>query len=420
MWVRERSHVGRETPGSKGFFFTLTSYLNLAFLFCIFDQAIHAKPLLMKKPQIKITPGRHRDTAVVFLDFTYDKKLIEQLKIKTQASWSRSKSKWYIPEESFHLNHFFQHFRDYAWLDYSRLIHHNKGEKENLQKPVKRKVAIPDPYINLLEQKRYSASTIKTYNNYFGDFISAFPGRKPEEISTEEINQYILGLIKQYNISSSQQNQRINAIKFYYEKVLGRTKEYYNIERPRREKILPAVVSKTEIQKILLNCPNLKHRCIISLIYSAGLRRSELINLEITDIMAERMQVRIRGAKGRKDRYSLLSPHLLKELRSYYIKYKPRRWLFEGHGTNNQYSATSVAKILQKACLAAGIKRRITPHMLRHSFATHLLEQGTDLRYIQTLLGHHSSKTTEIYTHVSNKNLTLIRNPLDDIFDNEK
>ena len=146
------------------------------------------------------------------------------------------------------------------------------------------------------------------------------------------------------------------------------------------------------------------------------MRRSELINLEITDILSDRNQIRIRGAKGKKDRYSLLSPYLLKELREYYKKYRPQKWLFEGHSKTRQYSATSIVKILEKASARAGIKRRVTPHMLRHSFATHLLEQKTDLRYIQELLGHSSSKTTEIYTHVSNKDLNLIRNPLDEIF----
>jgi len=379
--------------------------------------------VVASKKQIKLSKGIHNDQPVVLLEFAYDRELIEKVRAIEGAHWSRSQKVWYIAERAFNLNQLFQQFKGFAWVDYAELTTNSKpinAIKPAIPKQIKSPVIIPEAYRNLLEQKRYSKSTIATYINYFEDYVRAFKGRKLEEISKEEINQYILDLIKRKSVSSSQQNQRINAIKFYYEKVLGRTKEYYNIERPRKEKILPAVVSKTEIQKILLNCPNLKHRCIISLIYSAGLRRSELINLEVTDIMAERMPVRIRGAKGRKDRYSLLSPHLLKELRSYYKKYKPRRWLFEGHGINNQYSATSLAKILQKSSHAAGIKRRVTPHMLRHSFATHLLEQGTDLRYIQALLGHHSSKTTEIYTHVSNKNLTLIRNPLDDIFDNEK
>jgi len=152
------------------------------------------------------------------------------------------------------------------------------------------------------------------------------------------------------------------------------------------------------------------------LIYSAGLRRSELLNLKVSDIDSERMVLHIRRAKGMKDRISLLSDNLLQLLRKYYQDYKPKIYLFEGKN-GGKYSPTSVANILKKAALKAGIKKNVTSHMLRHSFATHLLEQGTDLRYIQELLGHNSSKTTEIYTHVSKRAITKIKNPVDDFFE---
>jgi site-specific recombinase XerD len=152
------------------------------------------------------------------------------------------------------------------------------------------------------------------------------------------------------------------------------------------------------------------------LIYSAGLRRSELINLKVSDINSERMVINIIGAKGKKDRVSLLSENILQLLRKYYKEYKPKKYLFEG-ARGGKYSSTSVVKILKNAAQKAGIRKNITPHMLRHSFATHLLEQGTDLRYIQELLGHNSSKTTEIYTHVSKKAIGNIRNPADDFFE---
>ena len=160
---------------------------------------------------------------------------------------------------------------------------------------------------------------------------------------------------------------------------------------------------------------NIKHRCILMLIYSAGLRRSELINLKISDIDSERMVVHIKGAKGKKDRISLLSENILHLLRDYYKIYKLRIYLFEG-ATGEKYSSSSVANSLKKSAQRAGIKKRVTPHVLRHSFAAHLLEQGTDLRYIQESLGHNSSKTTEIYTHVSKKAIDRIRNPIDDFF----
>jgi len=275
---------------------------------------------------------------------------------------------------------------------------------------------LPNDYLEKLVQKRYSKNTINTYSTYFKDFINEFKNQNITSLSKDKINSYILKLIKQNNISASQQNQRINAIKFYYEKVLGRNKQYYELHRPRKEHKLPKVLSKNEIKNILNSCNNLKHKCILMLIYSAGIRRSELINLQVIDIDSKRMVVNINGAKGKKDRISLLSNNLLQLLRQYYKEYKPQKFLFEGQ-TGGKYSPTSVENILKKATLKAGIKKNVTPHMLRHSFATHLLEQGTDLRYIQELLGHNSSKTTEIYTHVCKNAIDKIKNPVDDFFE---
>ena len=268
----------------------------------------------------------------------------------------------------------------------------------------------------LLIQKRYSDNTQRIYCNYFKDFYTYFENKNLEKISVDQINKYIFNLIQLKNISISQQNQRINAIKFYYEKVLGRSKQYYELHRPNKEHKLPKVLSKNEVKKILNSCKNIKHHCILMLIYSAGLRRSELLDLKIFDINSERMLININGAKGKKDRISLLSENTLRILREYYKEYKPKEYLFEG-AKGGKYSPTSVAKVLKNAANKAGIKKTITPHMLRHSFATHLLEQGTDLRYIQELLGHSSSKTTEIYTHVSKKAINKIKNPVDDFFE---
>ena len=255
------------------------------------------------------------------------------------------------------------------------------------------------------------------YCNYFEDFCKYFIEKNLKETTAAaEINNYILNLVELKNISMSQQNQRINAIKFYYEKVLGREKEYYELYRPNKEHKLPKVLSKNEVKNILNSCNNIKHKCILMLIYSAGLRRSELLNLEVSDIDSGRMVIAIRGAKGKKDRISLLSENIPELLREYYIKYKPKKYLFEGQ-SGSKYSPTSVANILRKSAIKSGIKKNVTPHMLRHSFATHLLEQGTDLRYIQELLGHNSSKTTEIYTHVSKRAIDKIKNPIDDFFE---
>ena len=270
-------------------------------------------------------------------------------------------------------------------------------------------------YNELLIQKRHSNNTQRIYCNYFKDFNSYFKDDDLDKLSTEQISNYILYLIRSKNISISQQNQRINSIKFYYEKILGRSKQYYALHHPNKEHKLPKVLSKDEVRKILNSCNNIKHHCILLFIYSAGLRRSELINLKVSDINSERMIINIISAKGKKDRISLLSENTLKLLREYYKIYRPVNYLFEGMN-GGKYSPTSVAKILKKAALKAELQKNVTPHMLRHSFGTHLLEQGTDLRYIQELLGHNSSKTTEIYTHVSKKAISKIKNPVDDFF----
>ena len=217
-------------------------------------------------------------------------------------------------------------------------------------------------------------------------------------------------------MSSSKQNQYINAIKFYYEKVLGREKQYYKVLRPKKEDKLPDVLSKEEIASMIKSTKNLKHKSLIVLIYSCGLRRSEAINLKLTDIDSKRMLVKIRGGKGRKDRYVQLADGTLEVLRKYFKEHKPIEWLFTGQ-KGGQYSVESIEKIVKKAAKKAKIQKNVYPHILRHSFATHHLEQGTDLRYIQEWLGHNSSKTTERYTHVSQTDFKKFRNPLDDIMD---
>jgi integrase/recombinase XerD len=213
-------------------------------------------------------------------------------------------------------------------------------------------------------------------------------------------------------LSISYQNQAVNSIKFYFEQVLGQNRKFYVIDRPFKAKTLPEVLSESEVKSIIDGIENLKHKCIILLIYSAGLRISELINLKINNIDAKRNQINIKAAKGNKDRYTLLSEKLLTYLRKYFIAFKPKEYLFEGN-SGHAYSARSIQMIFARACEKAKIKKKVTVHTLRHSFATHLLENGTDLRYIQTLLGHSSSKTTEIYTHITSKGMEHIKSPLD-------
>lgn len=221
-------------------------------------------------------------------------------------------------------------------------------------------------------------------------------------------------LLATKKVASSTQNQAINAIKFYYEKVRMGERKVYALERPLKETKLPKVLSEDEVIAILKALGNLKHKTMIWLIYAAGLRRSELVGLKIKDIDSKRMVINIKGAKGKKDRITMLSDRILNLLRKYFAEYRPKVWLFEG-APGQPYSASSLQKVFMAALRKSGVRKEATLHTLRHSFATHLLETGTDLRYIQALLGHNSSKTTEIYTHVTTRGMEKIKSPLDNL-----
>ncbi|NOU62224.1 tyrosine-type recombinase/integrase [Marinifilum caeruleilacunae] len=355
------------------------------------------------KPKILLSSDFHRNQKVVKITFDYNNRILGLLRKHFPAKWSQTKKCWWIIREKFDYKRFKEIFSPIAEI----------MPVEN-KEPEKIETALPKGYLEKLEQKRYSPQTIKIYTHYFKDFLIYFDGKELADIGFDEINAYLHKLIKEQNISSSQQNQRINSIKFYYEKVLGRTKEYYKIERPHKEKTLPDVLSKEEIYKMIQLTQNIKHRCIIALIYSCGLRRSEAINMQLTDIDSKRMLVKVRAAKGKKDRYVQLSTYTLELLRDYYRYEQPKKWIFEGVN-GAQYSAASILNVVKFAAKRAKIKKRVFPHILRHSFATHHLEQGTDLRYIQEWLGHGSSKTTERYTHVSKKDFIKFKNPIDDL-----
>ncbi|MDO9529197.1 MAG: site-specific integrase [Syntrophales bacterium] len=269
-------------------------------------------------------------------------------------------------------------------------------------------------YQEMLTLKRYSQSTVKSYLNAFNRFALHFGEDRIANLDKSDIQMYLSDKIVKQNLSPSLQNLQINAIKFYYEKVLGRPSEIYNLPRPKKASSLPTVLSEEEVVSILKTVDNLKHRCLLYLLYSAGLRLGEVVNLSVTDIDSKRNLIFIRAGKGQKDRTSLLSQTTLNLLRTYYKEFHPTKYLFEGQD-GGKYSPRSVQAIFKRTLAKSGVRKQATVHTLRHSFATHLLERGTDLRYIQELLGHTSSKTTEIYTHVSQKSLGRIRSPLDQI-----
>lgn len=267
--------------------------------------------------------------------------------------------------------------------------------------------------------KQYSKSSINIYKKMFTVFLGKFMERDLKEINKEEIEGFIYQLIKRNNISESYQNQIINAIKAYYEHALKMPREYYEIQRPKKAVSIPNVLSTNEILKIIQSPQNIKHKAILTAIYSAGLRISELINLRIVDVHSKDGYLYIKDSKGKKDRKTILSEQLLFLLRDYYKKYKPAYWLFEGQ-TGGQYSTASIRAIFRKAVKDTNSNPWATVHTLRHSFATHCIENNINIRHLQNMLGHSSPKTTEIYTKTIEINNKTIISPLDTLLKNTR
>ena len=355
------------------------------------------------------------------LQFQQDRVIDSLIVSLGDANWSKEFNMAYVPNTPQKLTRIFKTFKGFAWINTAYFFENRPAKRHSPdkmdvswfrkreQEPDYRRC--PEEYLLKLELRRYANSTVKNYIVAFEAFINHFKDLDLMEINEGDIRGYLQKMV-QAEKSDSAINLAINAIKFYYEIVLGMPNRFYSIERPLKKKSLPEVISKEEVNLLLTNTENIKHKCVITLLYSAGLRRNELVNLKVTDIDSYRMLIRVNQAKGGKDRVTLLAKQALEDLRNYYKMYQPKKWLFEGP-LGKQYSPSSIRSILNTAKEKAGIKRKITPHMLRHSFATHLLESGIDLRRIQILLGHSSSKTTEIYTHVANNSFKSIKNPLD-------
>ncbi|MFI5218256.1 MAG: tyrosine-type recombinase/integrase [Bacteroidia bacterium] len=267
-------------------------------------------------------------------------------------------------------------------------------------------------YVELLRLRNYSLHTIENYHSWFLFFLNYFPKHKPSAISKNEILDFMVSFRNSNRWSATSQNQLINAIKFFYEQLLNRPKAVYDLPRAKKETKLPTVFAEEEIKAMITAAGNIKHRVIICLAYSAGFRISEIINLKIGDIDSQRMVITIRQSKGRKDRQVMLSPVLLEMLREYYKIYKPAFWLFEGW-KGMQYTTRSIGLMLQRIKAKAGVTKKGSIHAVRHSFATHLLEGGTDLLSIKQLLGHNSLRTTMTYVHVSKRHIQKIMSPLD-------
>ncbi len=364
-----------------------------------------------------------KNTTVIGITFNPDTILYQTLNSSIGTTWQKDQKCFSIPEGGQHILKVASDLQGKAWLWLSQELQLRdvtlmRQLWEQTYAKCPNYISCPIAYLEKLYILNYSINTIRTYHNLLLRFLNSHKGNPLTDINnfTEtDINAYHRAMVQAGSYSSSLINQSINAVKFYYQRILNRHEvQLNNLERPEKPEKLPLVLSKQEVSRILEATDNLKHRCMLQLLYAGGLRIGEVINLQITDIQSERNVLYIRGGKGKKDRTTVLSLKLLQNLRAYYKEYRPKVWLFEGQ-FGGQYTADSLRNVFQGCRKRAGILVKATPHTLRHSFATHLLEQGTDLRYIQTLLGHRSSKTTEIYTHVTSYALDKIVSPLDNL-----
>lgn len=363
----------------------------------------------------------HEKEIKIALQFPYNQNLINEIKKIQESKWSYSQKAWLLPDSKEKLDELKELINGIALLNIDKL---NQPPPQLPQLKVSASNYLPtitkeglekmDRFKSWMRSRRYSESTLNTYAEALIIFLRFYSEKKLEEISNDDLIQFNNDYILKNGLSASYQNQIVNSIKLFFQTIQNRKMEVELIHRPKTPKLLPNVLSKEEVKSILTANGNLKHKSMLSLIYSCGLRRSELLNLQLTQVDSKRKLLIIKQSKGRKDRIVPLSEKIIEMLREYYLAFKPKQWLFEGQ-TGGQYSAKSLACVLKQALAKAKINKPVSLHWLRHSYATHLLESGTDLRFIQELLGHGSSRTTEIYTHVSTKSLQNIKSPFDDL-----
>ncbi len=340
----------------------------------------------------------HGGKNVILIKFEYDNDLINRVKKLVGIKWSSTKKTWYVLDT--------QQYREKFGLT---------------EKPVGKEVLTKINLVNqtafnklieTLQLKAYSQSTIKTYRNEFAQLLYILNSFPVENCDANKLKSYFLYCINTLKLSEATMHSRINAIKFYFEQVLKRDTLFFEIPRPKKPSTLPKVIHTKDIKKLFEHTTNLKHNTMLKLCYGMGLRVSEITQLKIKDIDSKNMQVFIERAKGKKDRYVNLPESILGQLRNYFKEYKPKIYLFEGQ-YGGQYSIRSVQQVFKAAMKRAKINKEVGIHSLRHSYATHLLENGTDISFIQQLLGHNDIKTTLIYAQVSKKDLKKVKSPLD-------
>lgn len=377
----------------------------------------------MSQPTLILERGFHRNQHVVFVTLPQGEIFYDIIREMKGRRWSQTNRKWYFVANEFDLKTLFDAFKGQAYLDYSALkqplampnVAKADRVREPHVEPTPENLKLIDDFRRWLQHKRYSENSVKTYVEMLIMFTRHIHPKALPEVSNEHVVDFVHTVLIGEGYSFTYQNQLVSSLKLFFREMVNAKLDIEKLERPRREQKLPNVLSKEEVKRILEAHSNIKHKTMLSLIYACGLRRSELLNIKPSDIDRPRNMLIVRNAKGRKDRMVPVSNKILEMLGEYFKVYKPTTWLFEGQKPGEPYDAQSLQSVLKQALAKAKIRKPASLHWLRHSYATHLLESGTDLRYIQELLGHKSSRTTEIYTHVSQKSLERIKSPFDDL-----
>jgi len=388
-------------------------------------------------PTITAHPIFHNKAERILLRYDFNAAINKLVKALPGVRWSQTHKAWHIPLNEAAYKAAQELLRPVAELDISILsayLHKRKAVQQTqpAEKPAEltpKQVAVYgkisshnlaelEKMVLLLKGKAYSMSSITTYRSEMMQLLRVLGNRPVDALSPAQLQRYMVYAMEQEGISENTAHSRLNALKFYYEQVLVKEKFFFDIPRPKKPVQLPKLLNENEIARLFNALSNKKHKAMLFTAYSAGLRVSEIVHLKIADIDSSRMQILVERAKGKKDRYVSLSPVLLDVLRQYIKLCKPRPlvYLFESEQTGAAYATRSIQQIFATAREKAGIRKQVGIHSLRHSFATHLLDKGTDIRYIKELLGHFNIKTTERYLHVSKKQLVNIVSPLDDLW----
>jgi integrase/recombinase XerD len=391
---------------------------------------------LRMQPTI-LRPLFHRGQEQIGIFFSKNEEINSIARRIKGVKWSQTHKCWYLPLSETSYKTILETLQSKTELDTELLkaylnkrkvvqsavvsTKHKNSNRTIITSPAwklsKENLAALQKFVEQLKLKTYSESTIRTYRNEFLQLLQLLKKKPVYDLTPDDLRRYMVFAMEKQGINENTAHSRLNALKFYFEQVLGREKFFWEIPRPKKKNELPKMFSQDEIAAIINSTANKKHKTMLMLAYSAGLRVSEVVSLKTMDIDSKRMTIVVRQAKGKKDRLAGLSPVLLVMLREYAKEYKPDKngFLFEGNQKGICYSTRSLQEVLQAAKKKAGILKPGSIHSMRHSFATHLVDRGTDVSMIQKLLGHNSIKTTLRYLHTSNKDLLKIISPLDDL-----